>query len=83
MALLVCVGVAEDLKAIFKVRRDKMARSLAEEFVALYGKRFPKAVTVFEAGIGEVLTYLSFPGSHHARLRTTNTSVPDLNDRLS
>jgi transposase-like protein len=36
--------VAEDLKAIFKLRREKTARSLAEEFVALYGKRFPKAV---------------------------------------
>jgi putative transposase len=32
----------------------------------------PKAVSVFEAGIGEALTYLRYPGSHHARLRTTN-----------
>ena len=31
--------VAEDLKAIFKVRREKTARALAEEFVELYGKR--------------------------------------------
>ncbi len=38
----------------------------------LYGKRFPKAVAVFEAGIGDALTYLSFPGSHHTRIRTTN-----------
>ncbi len=51
--------VAEDLKAIFKVRREKTARALAEEFVELlYGKRFPKAVSVFEAGIGDALTYL-------------------------
>ncbi len=64
--------VAEDLKAIFKVRREKTARALAEEFVELYAKRFPKAVWVFEAGIGDALTYLSFPGSHHARVRTTN-----------
>jgi putative transposase len=64
--------VAGDLKAVFKVRREKTARALAEEFVELYGKRFPKAVSVFEAGIGEALTYLSFPGSHHAKLRTTN-----------
>jgi putative transposase len=39
--------VAEDLKAIFKVRRVKTAKALAEEFVELYGKRFPKAVMVF------------------------------------
>jgi putative transposase len=64
--------VAEDLKAIFKVRRQRTAQALAEEFVELYGKRFPKAVSVFEAGIEDALTYLNYPGSHHARLRTTN-----------
>ena len=64
--------VAEDLKAISKVRREKTARELAKGFVDLYGSRFPKAVSVFEAGIDDALSYLSFPGSHHARLRTTN-----------
>ncbi|MCA1740793.1 MAG: IS256 family transposase, partial [Actinobacteria bacterium] len=64
--------VAQDLKAIFKVRREKTARALAEEFVELYGKRFPKAVSVFEAGMSDALTYLGYPGSHHARIRTTN-----------
>lgn len=64
--------VAEDLKAIFKVRREKTARALAEEFVELYARRFPKAVSVFEAGIEDALTYLGYPGSHHARLRSTN-----------
>jgi putative transposase len=64
--------VAEDLKAIFKVRREKTARELAKGFVELYGSRFPKAVSVFEAGIDDALSYLTFPGNHHARLRTTN-----------
>jgi transposase-like protein len=64
--------VAEDLKAIFKVRREKTARALVEEFVEMYGGRFPKAVSVFEAGIDDALTYLRYPGSHHARIRTTN-----------
>ena len=64
--------VAEDLTAIFKVRRAKTARALAEEFVELYEKRFPKAVAVFKASIAEALTYLHYPGSHHAKLRTTN-----------
>lgn len=64
--------VAEDLKAIFKVRREKTAKALAEEFVGLYQKRYPKAIAVFEAGIGSALTYLRYPGSHHARVRTTN-----------
>jgi transposase-like protein len=64
--------VAQYMKAIFKVRRAKTARALAAEFVELYSKRFPKAVSVFEGGIDDALTYLSFPGSHHARIRTTN-----------
>ncbi len=64
--------VAEDLKAIFKVRREKTAKALAEEFVELYAKRFPKAVSVFEVGIGDALSYLRYPGSHHARIGTTN-----------
>ena len=64
--------VAEDLKAIFKVRREKTAKALVEGFVELYEKHYPKAVSVFEAGIGDALTYLGYPGSHHARIRTTN-----------
>ncbi len=64
--------VAEDLRAIFKVRRQKSALALAEGFVELHGGRFPKAASVFEAGISDALTYLDYPGSHHARLRTTN-----------
>jgi putative transposase len=65
--------VAEDLSVIFKVSRHKTAEALAEEFVSLYEKSYPKAVSLFKAGIWDVLTYLSYPGSHHARIRSTNT----------
>ena len=64
--------VAEDLSAIFKVRREKTAEALVKEFVVLYKQSYPKAVSVFEAGIADALSYLSFPGSHHARIRSTN-----------
>ena len=64
--------VAEDLSAIFKVSRGNTAEALAKEFVSLYEKSYPKAVSVFEAGIRDALTYLSYPGSHHARIRSTN-----------
>lgn len=64
--------VAQDLKAIFKVKREKTAWALTEGFVELHGRRFPKAVSVFEAGIDDALSYLGYPGSHHARIRTTN-----------
>ncbi len=52
--------------------------ALSKELVELHGKRFPKAVSVFEAGIGDALTHLSFPGSHHARLRTTTNMLERL-----
>ena len=64
--------VAEDLKAIFKVRREMTAEALVKEFVSLHQKSYPKAVAVFEGGIADALSYLSFPGSHHARIRSTN-----------
>jgi putative transposase len=64
--------VAEDLKAIFKVRKEKTAQALVKEFISLYQKSYPKAVSVFEMGIEDALSYLSFPGSHHARIRSTN-----------
>ena len=64
--------VAEDLKAIFKVKRQKTAEALAQEFVSLYKKSYPKAVAIFEAGIEDALTYLRYPGSHHVRILTTN-----------
>jgi putative transposase len=65
--------VAEDLNPIFRVRRKKAARALVQEVVEFYGMRFPKAVSVLEAGIREAWAYLSYPGSHHARITSTNT----------
>jgi putative transposase len=50
---------AEDLKAVFGVRRKKSALALAREFLELHGGSFPEAVAVFEAGISEALTYTS------------------------
>jgi transposase-like protein len=61
--------VAEDLSAIFKVGREKTSLALAEEFVDLHWRCFPKATSVFEAGISDTVTYLSYPGSHHKRSR--------------
>jgi putative transposase len=55
-----------------KVRRRKIVYALAQEFVELYGKDYPKAGSVLEAGIGDALAYLRYPGSYHARVRSTN-----------
>jgi putative transposase len=62
---------AEDFKAI-KVRCEKRVQTFAEEFVSLYGKRFPKTISIFEASMGDTLSYLRYPGSHHARRRSTS-----------
>jgi len=64
--------VAGDLKGIFAVHRKESAQSLVDAFVARYGKRFAKAVTVLQNGIGEALTFLAFPSGHQRLLRTTN-----------
>jgi hypothetical protein len=45
---------------------------VAEEFVEIYGEQFVAAISVFEAGIEDALTYLDYQGSHHTRIRTTN-----------
>ena len=63
---------AEDLKAIFKVRREKTARALAKEVVELYGGCLPTAVSVFEAGIGDTLTYLNLLRMAPPRIGTTS-----------
>lgn len=57
--------VAEDLKAIFKVRKHRTARALCEEFVEAYRGRFPKVISVFEADIENALSYLNIRLSPH------------------
>lgn len=64
--------VGSDLSGIFAVHREETARGLAEAFVARYGKRFGKAVSVLQGGLDNALTFLSFPSGHHRLLRTTN-----------
>jgi putative transposase len=44
---------------------------LAEVFVSPYQKTYPKAVSVFEAGIRVALTYLRYPG-YTTQVRSTN-----------
>lgn len=65
--------VAEDLKAIFEVRREKRAKALAEEFVSAVQEALPEGgfhLRGGERGCPELP--LRYPGSHHARIRTTN-----------
>ena len=58
--------VAEDLlKVKFKVRRKQTALALAEEFAEVYRKRFPKAVSVFEASNRGCSDIRALPSSHH------------------
>jgi transposase-like protein len=64
--------VAEDLKVVFKAKRLSTARALAVDFVEHYRSRFPKAVRVFEAGLGDALSFLAFPSSHQRLIRSTS-----------
>jgi transposase-like protein len=65
--------VADDLKAIFAVKREETARQLAQQFSERYGKRFSKAVDVLRRGLEQALNYLRFPSSHQRLLRSTNS----------
>ena len=64
--------VAADLKSIFAVNRAEDARVLGAAFVARWGKVFPGAVRVLEAGLDAALSFLDFPSSHHRLIRSTN-----------
>jgi putative transposase len=45
-----------------KIERLEVPRDREGEFVT----------EVFESGLWDALTYLSYPGAHHARIRSTN-----------
>lgn len=63
--------VSEALKVVF-VQRDKMsAKAEATELVRALQIRFSKAMEIFEAGIDDVLNYLSYPQSHRVRISFT------------
>jgi putative transposase len=61
-------GSEEDLQGAAGEDGEDFGRGV----LSVYEKSYPKAVSAFEARIVEVLTYLRYPGSHHARIRTTN-----------
>jgi putative transposase len=64
--------VTEAIKAVFVQRDEPSAKAKAAEVTALFQKRFPKAMEIFEAGIDDVLSYLHYPPPHRVRISSTN-----------
>jgi transposase-like protein len=65
--------VAAMVKAIYASEDRPAAEGKAEQVAAqLDGMRLGAAAKVLRAGVGETLTYLSFPRGHGRRIRTNN-----------
>jgi len=64
--------VSEAMKAVFVQRDEPSAKAKAAEVIALFQKRFPKAMEIFEAGVDDVLSYLHYPQPHRVRISSTN-----------
>jgi transposase-like protein len=75
--------VSEAMKAVFVQRDEKSAKAKAAEVVRQFQSRFPKAMVVFEAGIGidDALSDLHYPPSHRTRL-SSNHPIEPLNQEI-
>ena len=66
--------VAKMLKAIHASESKKAAREKAKQVIEdLKSMRLGKAAKKVEEGIGETITYMSYPFEHWTRIRTNNT----------
>ena len=70
-------GKAREVAAMLKAIHAQEDRAAAEEkakavAVKLDSMRLPKAAELVKSGIGETLTYYSFPREHWRRIRTNN-----------
>lgn len=64
--------VATALRSIFAQVSTVSAQRAAAEFVATFSKSLTKAVSVFEAGLPDALTFLAFPLEHHRKIASSN-----------
>lgn len=65
-------AVAAFLNAVFQAPTLDLARSLASQFAATYGERFPSAVRSFLEDLEACLAQLRCPEVHRRAIRTTN-----------
>jgi len=64
--------VAAVLRTVFAQVSLDAAQRAANEFRALFGKTLTKAVTLFNDGLADALSFLRFPLAHHRQITSTN-----------
>jgi len=63
------------------VLKSKDAHSEAHGMIATYEDKFPRLAKYLSDNIGDVMTFLAFPKSHHRKIHSTNL-VERLTKRL-
>jgi len=64
--------VLEYIDDILNAKTIQDAHSIGYAMCAEYELKYPKLIKYLEANLDDMVTYLSFPKSHHRRIRTTN-----------
>lgn len=65
-------GVMEYLNEILKAKNVQDAHSLGHAMIATYETKYPKLAISLEKNLGDVMSFLAFPKSHHRKIHSTN-----------
>ena len=65
-------GVLEYLSDVLKSKDVGEAHTKAHGMIATYEDKYPRLAKYLNDNIGDVMTYLAFPKSHHRKIHSTN-----------
>ena len=64
--------VSATVKAIFAQESLEKAQETMRSAIEMLRKKYPAAANILEEGMNDVLTYLTFPSTHHRQIHSTN-----------
>ena len=67
-----CKNVFDDLKSVYRATSENEARKALAEFLAKYGKRYPKLAGIFERAEERLYPFYKFPEAIRKSIYTTN-----------
>jgi putative transposase len=65
-------ALLDDLNDVLKAKNIQDAHSVSHAMIATYEAKLPKLTKYLESNIGDVMTFLAFPSSHHRKIHSTN-----------
>ena len=65
-------NVLDDLKSVYRTTSENEARKALAEFLAKYGKRYPKLAGIFERAKESLYSFYKFPEAIRKSIYTTN-----------